>query len=168
MSCLDGAASVMSRARTGTYGFRDFTQAAKAGGHAAWLWLCGSEPAGSEVAQGWPHFYQWTNGAIHPGGLEAGLDWACPGVLDALRARHPARSGASTRATETPSHLSRSRSAPKVRISYTARTTRRCPRLSVRYARSAQPPDSPAWTGTASPAHRHWPFCCIKPRHARR
>ena len=64
-------------------------QAAKAGGHAAWLWLCGSEPAGSEVAQGWPHFCQWNNGAIHPGGLEAGLDWAYPGVLDALRAAIP-------------------------------------------------------------------------------
>ena len=89
MSYLDGAASVMSRARTGAYGFRDFIQAAKAGGHAAWLWLCGSEPAGSEVAQGWPHIYQWNNGAIHPGGLEADLDWAYPGVLDALRAAVP-------------------------------------------------------------------------------
>jgi hypothetical protein len=85
MSYLDGAASVVGRARTGAYGFRDFIQAAKAGGHARWLWLCGSAPTGSEVAQGWPHIYQWNNGTIHPGGLEADLDWAYPGVLDALR-----------------------------------------------------------------------------------
>ena len=42
--------------------------------------------------------------------------------------------------------------ASKVRISYTARTTRLRPRLSVRYAKSAQSPDSPERTGTVSPA----------------
>jgi hypothetical protein len=89
MSYLDGAASVMGRQRTGAYGFRDFIQAALAGGHARWLWLCGSPPTDAEVAQGWPHFYQWNNGTIHPGGVEADLDWAYAGVLDALRAAGP-------------------------------------------------------------------------------
>lgn len=86
MSYLDGAASVVGWQRTGAYGFRDFIQAAKASGHARWLWLCGSPPTDSEVAQGWPHFYQWNNGTIRPGGVEAELDWAYPGVLDALQA----------------------------------------------------------------------------------
>jgi Domain of unknown function (DUF1906) len=89
MSYLDGAASVVGRQRTGAYGFRDFIQAAKAGGHAAWLWLCGSEPTASELAQGWPHIYQWNNGAIRPSGLDTDLDWAYPGVLSALRAASP-------------------------------------------------------------------------------
>lgn len=86
MAYLDGAASVIGRARTGAYGFRDFVQAAQAGGHARWLWLCGSAPTDAELAQGWPHFYQWNNGTINPGGLQADLDWAYPGVLDALKA----------------------------------------------------------------------------------
>jgi hypothetical protein len=86
MAYLDGAASVMGRARTGAYGFRDFIQAAQAGGHARWLWLCGSAPTDAEVAQGWPHFYQWNNGTINPGGVQADLDWAYPGVMDALAA----------------------------------------------------------------------------------
>ncbi len=68
-------------------------QAAKAGGHAAWLWLCGSEPTASELAQGWPHIYQWNNGAIRPGGLDADLDWAYPGVLDTLHAASPPAPG---------------------------------------------------------------------------
>lgn len=89
MSYLDGAASVLGRKRIGAYGFRDFIQAARAGGHATWLWLCGSPPTDSEVAQGWPHFYQWNGGSIHPGGLDADLDWAYPGVLDALRVAAP-------------------------------------------------------------------------------
>lgn len=84
MAYLDGAASVMGKKRTGAYGFRDFIQAAKAGGHAKWLWLAGQAPSESEVAQGWPHFYQWNNGKIRPGGVEADLDWAYPGVLAAL------------------------------------------------------------------------------------
>ena len=50
MSYLDGAASVLGKHRIGAYGFRDFIQAAKAGGHAEWLWLCGSPP---DVAN-WP------------------------------------------------------------------------------------------------------------------
>lgn len=89
MSYLDGAASVVGRRRTGAYGFRDFIQAAKAGGHAEWLWLCGTAPAAGEVAQGWPHFYQWNNGFIYPAGLQADLDWAYPGVLDAVQAGAP-------------------------------------------------------------------------------
>lgn len=89
MSYLDGAASVVGRQRTGAYGFRDFIQAARAGGHATWLWLCGSPPTDSEVAQGWPHFYQWNNGTIHPGGVDADLDWAYPGVLAALGGATP-------------------------------------------------------------------------------
>jgi hypothetical protein len=84
MAYLDGAASVMGRARTGAYGFRDFIQAALAGAHATWLWLCGSAPTDAEVAQGWPHFYQWNNGTINPGGMAADLDWAYPGVMGAL------------------------------------------------------------------------------------
>jgi Domain of unknown function (DUF1906)/Putative peptidoglycan binding domain len=86
MAYLDGAASVVGRARTGAYGFRDFIKAARAGGHARWLWLCGTSPTDAEVAQGWPHFYQWNNGTINPGGVSADLDWAYPGVLDALEA----------------------------------------------------------------------------------
>jgi hypothetical protein len=86
---LDGAASVVGKQRTGAYGFRDFIQAAKSGGHANWLWLCGSEPTDSEVAQGWPHIYQWNEGTIHPGGMPAELDWAYPGVLEALRTATP-------------------------------------------------------------------------------
>ena len=84
MAYLDGAASVVGQARTGAYGFRDFIQPALAGGHARWLWLAGSAPTDAEVAQGWPHFYQWNNGSISPGGVQADLDWAYPGVLDAL------------------------------------------------------------------------------------
>jgi hypothetical protein len=82
MAYLDGAASVMGPARTGAYGFRDFIEAAQAGGHAQWLWLCGSAPSAAEVAQGWPHFYQSNNGQISPGGVAADLDW----VLAALAA----------------------------------------------------------------------------------
>jgi Rv2525c-like, glycoside hydrolase-like domain len=55
MSYLDGAASVVGKSRVGAYGFRDFIQAAKAGGHAEWLWLCGAAPEDGEVTQGWPH-----------------------------------------------------------------------------------------------------------------
>jgi hypothetical protein len=90
MSYLDGAASVLGKHRIGGYGFRDFIQAAKAGGHAEWLWLCGSAPDDGELAQGWPHLYQWNGGHIYPGGLEADLNWAYPGVLEALRANGPA------------------------------------------------------------------------------
>jgi hypothetical protein len=90
MSYLDGAASVVGKSRTGAYGFRDFIQAAKAGGHAEWLWLCGSAPEDGELAQGWPHLYQWNGGHIYPGGLAADLNWAYPGVLEALRASGPA------------------------------------------------------------------------------
>jgi hypothetical protein len=86
MAYLDGAASVVGRAQTGAYGFRDFVQAAQAGGHARWLWLCGAAPIDTEVAQGWPHIYQWNYGTIRPGGVPADLDWAYPGVFDALRA----------------------------------------------------------------------------------
>jgi hypothetical protein len=90
MSYLDGAASVLGRSRIGAYGFRDFIQAAKAGGHAEWLWLCGSAPDDGELAQGWPHLYQWNGGHIYPGGLAADLNWAYPGVLAALQASTPA------------------------------------------------------------------------------
>lgn len=85
MSYLDGAASVAGHARTGAYGFRDFIEAANAGGHASWLWLCGSAPTDAELAEGWPHFYQWNNGTIDPGGVAADLDWAYAGVLPALQ-----------------------------------------------------------------------------------
>ncbi len=84
MAYLDGAASVMGRQRTGAYGFRDFIKAAKSGGHARWLWLAGSAPTDHEVAEGWPHFYQRNNGRIRPGGVEADLNWAYPGVLKAV------------------------------------------------------------------------------------
>ena len=90
ISYLDGAASVLGKHRIGAYGFRDFIQAAKAGGHAEWLWLCGSPPDDGELAQGWPHLYQWNGAHIYPGGLEADLNWAYPGVLEALRANGPA------------------------------------------------------------------------------
>ena len=90
MAYLDGAASVIGKARTGAYGFRDFIQAAKAGHHARWLWLAGAAPTDAEVAQGWPHIYQFNNGSINPGGIPADLDWAYPGVLDALRGADPA------------------------------------------------------------------------------
>ncbi len=90
MSYLDGAASVVGKNRIGAYGFRDFIQAAKAGGHAEWLWLCGSAPEDGELAEGWPHLYQSNGGHIYPGGLEADLNWAYPGVLEALRASGPA------------------------------------------------------------------------------
>lgn len=90
MAYLDGAASVLGKNRVGAYGNRDFIQAAKAGGHAEWLWLCGSAPDIGELAQGWPHFYQWNGGHIYPGGLEADLNWAYSGVLEALRAKRPA------------------------------------------------------------------------------
>ncbi len=89
MSYLDGAASVVGKNRVGAYGFRDFIQAAKAGGHAEWLWLCGSAPDDGELAEGWPHLYQWNGGHIYPGGLEADLNWAYPGVLEALRGNGP-------------------------------------------------------------------------------
>jgi glycoside hydrolase-like protein len=90
ISYLDGAASIMGRQRTGAYGFRDFIEPAKQGGHARWLWLAGQAPSDAELAAGWPHFYQWNNGMIYPGGVEADLDWAYPGVLEALRTATPA------------------------------------------------------------------------------
>jgi Rv2525c-like, glycoside hydrolase-like domain len=85
MSYLDGAASVVGRRRTGAYGFREFVKAAKAGGHAQWLWLTGTAPSDEEVRQGLTHIYQSNQGQIKIAGLEADLDWAYPGVLDALR-----------------------------------------------------------------------------------
>lgn len=84
MAYLDGAASVIGKARTGAYGFRDFIKAARAGQHARWLWLCGTAPTDAEVAQGWPHIYQWNNGVISLSGMTADLDWAYPGVIDVL------------------------------------------------------------------------------------
>lgn len=84
MAYLDGAASVIGKARTGAYGFRDFIKAARAGRHAQWLWLCGVAPTDAEVAQGWPHIYQWNNGVISLSGMTADLDWAYPGVIDVL------------------------------------------------------------------------------------
>jgi hypothetical protein len=84
MAYLDGAASVVGKARTGAYGFRDFIEAAKVGRHAQWLWLWGAAPADAEVTQGWPHIYQWNNGSISLGGVTADLDWAYPGVVNAL------------------------------------------------------------------------------------
>jgi hypothetical protein len=84
MDYLKGAASVVGKDRTGAYGFRDFIQAARAGGYARWLWLCGAPPTDAEVAQGWPHFYQWNGDTIKIGGIPAELDWAYPGVLEAL------------------------------------------------------------------------------------
>jgi hypothetical protein len=94
MQYLDGAASVVGKARTGAYGFRDFIKAAKAGGHATWLWLCGAPPASSEVAQGWPHIYQYNGGTVHLGGMQCDLDWAYPGVLDAIEHGHSPASAA--------------------------------------------------------------------------
>jgi hypothetical protein len=38
MACLDGAATVLGKARTGVYGEADVIDAALAGGHAAWGW----------------------------------------------------------------------------------------------------------------------------------
>jgi hypothetical protein len=86
MHYLDGAASVLGKKRTGAYGFRDFIQGAKLGGHAEWLWLAGAHPAPAEVAQGWPHIYQYNNGMLDVGGMAVDLDWAYPGVIEALRA----------------------------------------------------------------------------------
>ncbi len=92
MSYLDGAASIMGRQRTGAYGFRDFIEAARTGGHARWLWLAGAAPTDGEVAEGWPHFYLWNGGSIElTAGLAGDLDWAYPGVLDALGTVIPAR-----------------------------------------------------------------------------
>ncbi len=89
MSYLDGAASVMGTTRTGAYGFRDFLQAARDGGHAGWRWLAGTPPTNSEVAQELTHFYQWNGGTISINGMAAELDWAYPGVLDALHQNTP-------------------------------------------------------------------------------
>lgn len=89
MAYLDGAASVLGRTRTGAYGFREFLQAAQAGGHAEWRWLAGDPPTNAEVAYGLTHFYQWNGGAINIHGMAADLDWAYPGVLDALRKNVP-------------------------------------------------------------------------------
>jgi Domain of unknown function (DUF1906) len=52
MAYLDGAASVAGKARTGAYGFRDFLQAAKDGGHARWRRLAGAPPTSAKVAAG--------------------------------------------------------------------------------------------------------------------
>jgi Domain of unknown function (DUF1906)/Putative peptidoglycan binding domain len=90
MAYLDGAASVLGRKRTGAYGFRDFIQGAKNGGHAEWLWLAGAAPTAAEVAQGWPHIYQANNTQLHIGGMRVDLDWAYPGVLEALESGKPA------------------------------------------------------------------------------
>ena len=89
MAYLDGAASVLGKARTGAYGFRDFLQAARDGGHARWRWLAGAPPTGAEVAAELTHFYQWNGGTLTIGGMAADLDWAYPGVLDALRKNAP-------------------------------------------------------------------------------
>ena len=89
MAYLDGAAAVMGKKRTGAYGFRDFIQGARLGGHAEWLWLAGSAPTGTEVAQGWPHFYQYNNATLNIAGIPADLDWAYPGVMEALHGGAP-------------------------------------------------------------------------------
>jgi hypothetical protein len=89
MAYLDGAASVMGKKRTGAYGFRDFIQGAKLGGHAEWLWLAGAAPTPAEVAQGWPHIYQYNNSKLEIAGMDADLDWAYPGVLEALHKGGP-------------------------------------------------------------------------------
>jgi hypothetical protein len=102
MKYLDGAASVVGKARTGAYGFRDFITAARAGGHASWLWLCGASPTNAEVAQGWPHFYQYNNAMITIGGEQADLDWAYAGVLDKLRQGSPASPAASPHPGQVP------------------------------------------------------------------
>ncbi len=103
MSYLDGAASIMGRQRTGAYGFRDFIEAARTGGHARWLWLAGAAPTDGEVAEGWPHFYQWNGGSIElTAGLAGDLDWAYPGVLDALGTVIPARVSAPGQAPAWP------------------------------------------------------------------
>jgi hypothetical protein len=90
MAFLDGAASVMGKKRTGAYGFRDFIQGAKLGGHAEWLWLAGAAPTDAEVAQGWPHIYQYNNSKLEIAGMAVDLDWAYPGVLEALHSGGPA------------------------------------------------------------------------------
>jgi hypothetical protein len=90
MAYLDGAASVLGRKRTGAYGFRDFIKGAKLGGHAEWLWLAGAHPTPGDVAQGWPHIYQYNNAKLEIAGVAADLDWAYPGVLEALRSGGPA------------------------------------------------------------------------------
>jgi hypothetical protein len=93
MAYLEGAASVVGKRRTGAYGFRDFIQGARLGGHARWLWLAGAAPTDAEVAQGWPHIYQYNNSKLDIGGLAADLNWAYPGVLEALHGGDPAPHG---------------------------------------------------------------------------
>lgn len=65
---LDGAASVLGKARVGAYGFRNAIDYAV--GHASAFWQSGRE---SELANH-ANVYQWNNGRVYIDGLEADLN----------------------------------------------------------------------------------------------
>lgn len=65
---LDGAASVLGRARVGAYGFANALNAAV--GHASAFWQAGAE---SQLV-GHANYYQWNNGRVYIDGLEADLN----------------------------------------------------------------------------------------------
>jgi hypothetical protein len=65
---LDGAASVLGRARVGAYGFRNALTAAQ--GHASAFWQAGAESQLVDHA----NYYQWNNGRTYIDGLEADVN----------------------------------------------------------------------------------------------
>lgn len=76
MSYLDGAASIVGRARVGAYGFRDFVRAARDQNKAPTRWLCGAAPSDDEVNAGLCHYYQWNGGSIMVGGFACDVNWS--------------------------------------------------------------------------------------------
>lgn len=69
-ACLDGAASIRGTAATGLYAFGPQLASAKAGGHAAWFWLCGSQ---SNEAPGY-HLWQHNNNSVTISGVVGDQD----------------------------------------------------------------------------------------------
>ena len=76
MAYFAGGASVLGPGRLGVYGFRDTLRAAKAQGIGTYRWLAGSAPTPAEVADRLCHFYQYNNGYVTVGGIQADLNWA--------------------------------------------------------------------------------------------
>lgn len=70
LAYLDGAASVLGRGSVGAYGFSEFINPARDGGHAAFFWQCGSRSA---VRPG-VHVYQRNNGTASVDGIQCDLN----------------------------------------------------------------------------------------------
>lgn len=70
LAYLDGAASVLGKAAVGAYGFSEFINPARSGGHATFFWQCGSR---STVGSG-VHLYQRNTGSTNVGGISCDVN----------------------------------------------------------------------------------------------